>query len=494
MSVEAHPTQAGAGACAGPGSGAAPVRRWLVLAICCSSLFLVTLDVTIVNLALPAIGRDLALSTSGLSWTIDAYSVVLASFLIVAGATADRVGRKRVFQLGLACFGAGSLLCSAAPSLELLAAFRALQALGGSMMNPVAMSILVNVFTEPAARARAIGIWGGVVGLSMAVGPLAGGLLVETLGWRAIFWMNVPLAAAAIALTRRFVPESRAAQPRRPDLVGLVLVVIALGALTTCLIEGRGAGWSSPPIVGGLALSAAAVAALLRYERRRAEPLLELRFFRSLPFSLATVLAVLSFALFNGALFLSSLTLQLGRGLSPVAAGLRLLPIAGGLVVFSQLSGWLVGKGQARWALLGAGLALLAAALCALDGSAQISAGVSAAAPEGQLLLSFALLGVGFGLVNAPITTAAVTGMPRAQAGVAAAIASTSRQVGTALGVAIAGAIAGAGSAPGGAATFSPLATRPFWWLASAGGLAIAGLGLLATSRRARRSASAWAA
>lgn len=480
MREEAHPTQAGAG----PGSGAAPVRRWLVLAICCSSLFLVTLDVTIVNLALPAIGRDLALSTSGLSWTIDAYSVVLASFLIVAGATADRVGRKRVFQLGLACFGAGSLLCSAAPSLELLAAFRALQALGGSMMNPVAMSILVNVFTEPAARARAIGIWGGVVGLSMAVGPLAGGLLVETLGWRAIFWMNVPLAAAAIALTRRFVPESRAAQPRRPDLVGLALVVIALGALTTCLIEGRGAGWTSPPIVAGLALSAAAVAALLRYERRRAEPLLELRFFRSLPFSLATILAVLSFALFGGALFLSSLTLQLGRGLSPVAAGLRLLPIAGGLVVCSQLSGWLVGKGQARWALLGAGLSFLGAALAALDGAALDGA---AAASEGQLFVSFALLGVGFGLVNAPITTAAVTGMPRAQAGVAAAIASTSRQVGTALGVAIAGAIAGAGS-------FSPLAIRPFWWLASAGGLAIAGLGLLATSRRARRSASAWAA
>lgn len=484
MSVEAHPTQAGAGAV--PGAGVAPVRRWLVLAICCSSLFLVTLDVTIVNLALPAIGRDLELSTSGLSWTIDAYSVVLASFLIVAGATADRVGRKRVFQLGLACFGAGSLLCSAAPSLELLAAFRALQALGGSMMNPVAMSILVNVFTEPAARARAIGIWGGVVGLSMAVGPLAGGLLVETLGWRAIFWMNVPLVAAAILLTRRFIPESRAAQPRRPDLVGLALVVIALCALTTCLIEGRGAGWTSPPIVAGLALSAAAVAALLRYERRRAEPLLELRFFRSLPFSLATVLAVLSFALFSGALFLSSLTLQLGRGLSPVAAGLRLLPIAGGLIVFSQLSGWLVGKGQARWALVGAGLALLGAAL--------VSADVSAATSDGQLLVSLSLLGVGFGLVNAPITTAAVTGMPRAQAGVAAAIASTSRQVGTALGVAIAGAIAGAGAAHGGPSTFSPLAARPFWWLASAGGLAIAGLGLLATSRRARRSASAWAA
>lgn len=453
------------------------IRPRVILAICCSSLFLVTMDITIVNLALPAIGRDLHATVSGMQWSIDAYTVVLASFLVVAGATADRFGRRRVFQLGLGLFSAGSLLCSLAPTIELLAVFRVVQALGGSMLNPVAMSILVNVFTAPEARARAIGVWGGVVGLSMAVGPLLGGFLVQSIGWRAIFWINVPVGLAAISLARRFVPESRAARPRRPDLVGLALIAFGLAALTTCLIEGRRLGWSSPPIAGGLALAVLALAGLVAYERRRREPLIELRFFRSLPFAAATLLAVLAFALFNGGLFLSSLTLQLGRGLSAVHAGLCLLPIAAGLVVFSQVSGALVAAGQARWALVAAGLALA--------GGALLLTGLDGETPLLRLLVSFGLTGAGFGLVNAPITTAAVSGMPRAQAGVAAAIASTSRQIGATLGVALAGTLPGvAPTSPRFAA-----ATRAFWWMAAAGGLAIVALGLFATGARARRSA-----
>jgi EmrB/QacA subfamily drug resistance transporter len=455
------------------------VRPRVVLAICCSSLFLVTMDITIVNLALPAIGRDLGATMSGLQWSIDAYTVVLASFLVVAGATADRFGRRRVFQLGLATFCAGSLLCSFAPTIELLVAFRAVQALGGSMLNPVAMSILVNVFTEPTARARAIGVWGSVVGLSMAVGPLLGGFLVETVGWRAIFWINAPVGLLALALARRWVPESRAERPRRPDLGGLALVVVGLAALTTCLIEGRRLGWGSPPITVGFAVAALALAGLIFHERRRIEPLLELRFFRSLPFAAATLLAVMSFAMFNGGLFLSSLYLQSTRGLSPVQAGLCLLPIAAGLVGCSQLSGRLVGAGRARHALVGAGLALGAGSLAMVQ--------LEATTPLIQLLIAFALIGAGFGLINAPITTAAVAGMPRAQAGVAAAIASTSRQLGATLGVALSGTITGV-------AAIRPefaVATRPFWWLASAGGLAIVLLGWAATGARAQRSAAA---
>src|SRR5690349_22284798 len=165
-------------------------RRALVLAICCMSLFIVGLDNTIVNLALPAIRQDLHASMSGLQWVIDAYTLVLASLLVLAGSTADRVGRRRTFQTGLALFTAGSLLCSVAPSLGWLIFFRTLQAVGGSMLNPVAMSIITNTFTEPRERARAIGVWGGVVGLSMALGPVLGGVLVEWLGWRSIFWIN----------------------------------------------------------------------------------------------------------------------------------------------------------------------------------------------------------------------------------------------------------------------------------------------------------------
>src|SRR5215469_11397875 len=183
------------------------------------SLFIFGVDNTIVNVALPSIQRDLHAPVSGLQWTVDAYTVVVASFLILAGSTADRFGRRRVFQIGLATFTLGSLLCSLAPGLGWLVAFRMLQGVGGSMLNPVALSIVTNVFIERRERARAIGVWGAVFGLSMALGPIAGGALVETVGWRGIFWVNVPVGVAAIILTALYVPESRAARARRPDPV-----------------------------------------------------------------------------------------------------------------------------------------------------------------------------------------------------------------------------------------------------------------------------------
>ena len=190
-------------------------RRLLVLAVCCSSLFIVGIDATIVNVALPSIQRELHASVSGLQWTVDAYTIVVASFLMLSGSTADRVGRRRVFQAGLGLFTLGSLLCSLAPGLGWLVAFRMLQALGGSMLNPVAMSIVTNTFTDPAERARAIGLWGSVFGFSMALGPIAGGALVASVGWRGIFWVNIPVGVAAIILTALFVPESRAPRARR---------------------------------------------------------------------------------------------------------------------------------------------------------------------------------------------------------------------------------------------------------------------------------------
>ena len=176
-------------------------RRLAILAICCMSLLIVAMDNTIVNVALPSIRRDLHASLSGLQWTIDAYVIVIASLLLLSGSTADRLGRKRTFQVGLSLFVLGSLLCSLAPSLGWLIAARALQGVGGSMLNPVAMSIITNVFTHPRERARAIGAWGAVVGISLALGPIVGGALTESVGWRAIFWINVPIGLAAIALT-----------------------------------------------------------------------------------------------------------------------------------------------------------------------------------------------------------------------------------------------------------------------------------------------------
>ena len=444
------------------------------------SLFIVGLDVTIVNVALPSIGHDLHSGVSGLQWTIDAYTLVLASLLLLAGSTADRVGRRRTFQTGLAIFSAGSLLCSLAPGLGWLVAFRAIQAVGGSMLNPVAMSIITNTFIEPRARARAIGIWGGVVGLSMAFGPIAGGLLVETVGWRSIFWVNVPVGIAAIALTALFVPESRAPRPRKLDPVGQVLVIILLAALVYGLIEGPGSGWTAAKILSSFSAAALAFLALALYEPRREEPLIDPRFFRSLPFSGAVAIAICSLAAFGGFLLVNTLYLQDVRGYSPLLAGVFTLPVAAMTVVCSPLSGRLVGSRGARPSLIVAGMGISAAGLVLT----QVTAGTATIV----LVIAYLAFGIGVGMVNAPITNSTVSGMPLSQAGVAAGVASTSRQVGVSLGVAVIG-----------SATISALhgpfklgfasASHVGWWIVTGCGVAVLVLGVLVSGPWARETA-----
>ena len=404
-----------------------------MLAICCLSLFIVGLDATIVNVALPSIGRELHSPVSGLQWTIDAYSLVLASLLMLSGSTADRVGRRRTFQAGLAVFTLGSLLCSLAPGLGWLVAFRMLQAVGGSMLNPVAMSIITNTFTEPAERARAIGVWGGVFGLSMAMGPVLGGALVDAVGWRGVFWVNIPVGIAALVLTALFVPESKAPRPRRLDPFGQLLVIVLLGSLTYAVIEGPAYGWESPRILFFLAVAVIALAVFVGYERRRREPLVDLRFFRSLPFSGATVTAVSAMAALGGFLFLNTLYLQEVRGYRPLVAGLFLLPMAAAMAVCAPLAGRMVARRGTRMPLLIAGTGLLA-------GGALLTA-LTASTSAAYLIVSYLVFGIGMGMVNAPITNSAVSGMPREQAGVAAGIASASRQVGQVLGVAVTGSV-----------------------------------------------------
>jgi EmrB/QacA subfamily drug resistance transporter len=452
--------------------------RRRVLFICCLSLFIVGLDITVVNVALPAIGRDLDGGVSGLQWTVDAYTLVLASLLLFSGSMADRLGRKRTFVAGLAVFSLASLLCSLAPTVEWLVAFRVLQAVGGSMLNPVAMSIITNTFTDRRERAQAVGIWGGVFGVSMALGPIVGGTLVESAGWRSIFWISVPVGLAAILLTLRFIPESRAPRPRRPDPLGQGLVIVLLATLTFGIIEAPSLGWTAPAILAAFAAAAVALAALLRHEPRREEPLIDLRFFRSLQFSASIVISVAAFAAFGGFLFLNTLYLQEARGFSPVEAGLATVPMALMTVVASPLSGRLVGRRGPR-------LPLAIAGVCMLAGSAMLL-GLNAGTPLGWLLAAYTLFGLGFGFVNAPITNAAVSGMPRAQAGVAAAVATTSRQVGQTLGVAVVGAIAS--SQVGGPASHAA------WWALTACGALVLALGLVAGSRRAGESARRTAA
>jgi EmrB/QacA subfamily drug resistance transporter len=457
-----------------------PRRKQLVLAVCCTSLLIVGMDTTIINVALHAIREDLHTSLTDLQWTIDAYTVVIASLLILAGSTGDRLGRRRVFQTGLTVFSLGSLLCSLAPSLGWLVGFRALQALGGSMLNPVAMSIITNVFTEPRERARAIGVWGGVVGISFGIGPVVGGALIASIGWRAIFWINVPVGIAAFVLTAIFVPESRAPRPRRVDPVGQVLVMVVLGGLTFAIIEAPRLGWASGWTAAALTLAIGAAVALVGYESRRTDPLIDPRFFRSLPFSGATLIAVFAFAALAGFLFVSSLYLQEVRGLSPLVAGCCLLPLAVLTMVCGPLSGRLVASRGGRLPLLIAGVLLTIGGLLLVPTSAD--------EPYPRLIFSFAVFAAGFGLVNAPITYTAVSGMPREQAGVAAAIASTSRQVGAALGVAVIGSVLAAGVS-------GPLheqfvsASRACWWVVTGCGLGVLVLGAATTGRRAQASA-----
>jgi EmrB/QacA subfamily drug resistance transporter len=455
-------------------------RQLLILAICCLSLLIVGLDTTIVNVALPAIRRELHASVAGLQWTVDAYTLVLASLLMVSASVADRIGRRRVFQVGLVIFALGSLLCGLAQTLPMLVAFRVLQAIGGSMLNPVAMSIIRNTFENPRERAQAIGVWGAVFGLSMALGPVLGGVLVDSISWRAVFFVNLPIGAVAIALTAMFVPESRAPRPRRFDPVGQLLVIVALASLTYAIIEGPRRGWSSAEILAVFGVALVAFASLIAYELRREEPLVELRFFRSAPFAGASALAVLVFAGIGGFLFLNTLYLQDVRHLSPLQAGLYMLPIAGMQIVFAPVSGSLVGRIGPRPSLLSGALAVIA--------SGVMLTSLSSSTPDSYLIAAYVVFGLGTGLINPPITNTAVAGMPPAQAAVAAAVASTSRQVGFTLGVAVLGAIAG-GTISGALGPAFATATHPAWVAVAVTGALMFALGALTTTKWARATA-----
>jgi EmrB/QacA subfamily drug resistance transporter len=444
------------------------------------SLFLVGMDVTIVNVALPAIGRDFRAPVSGLQWTIDAYTLVVASLLMLSGSLGDRIGRRRVFQAGLVIFTLGSLACSVAPGLGWLVAFRALQAVGGSMLNPVAMAIVTNVFTDPAERARAIGLWGSVFGLSIALGPVVGGALVESVGWRSVFWVNVPIGIAAFALAARYVPESRAAVTRSLDPFGQALVLVLLGTGSFGVIEGPDLGWGSAPVVACFAVAAAAAAALLAWSRRAAEPLLDPRFFRSLPFSGAALTAVTGMCAFAGFLFLITIYLQEVRGYSALAAGGFLVPMALLMACSAPLCGRVMARHGTRVPLLIAGTGITAGGV--------LLTFLTAASPAWYVLLCCVVLGAGMGWVNAPVTNNAVAGMPRGRAGTAAGIASTARQAGSSLGVAVTGSVLAVGL-HGPLASGFAAATRPAWWITAAMGLCVLVLALATTGRAGRASA-----
>ncbi len=437
----------------------------MVLAVACASMMVVMMDISIVNVALPDIRAELDAPLSGLQWIVDAYSLVLAGFLVLAGSTADRIGRRRVFRAGLAVFGLGSLLCGLAPGIGWLIAARVVQAVGGTMLNPVAMAIVAATFPDRAERARAIGVFGATAGLALGLGPVLGGALVDGLGWRAVFWVNVPIVAVALVCATLFVPESRAPRPRRADPVGQVLVVSALGCLVFAIIESHAYGWTSPLILALLAITVLATIALVIHEPRRADPLLELRLFRSVPFTSAILMALSTLCAFGAFLFMTSLYLQDVQGMSALSAGLRLIPVGALIATLAPLTGRFVATRGPRIPLLTSGTALTLAAVTALC--------------LDEPLPTYLLIGVAIGTSAPPITNTAVSGMPTSMTGVAASLAATARQVGTTLGVAIVGTVIGP----------SLSGFHTIWWLILALGAAVVVLAFLGTGQWADRTA-----
>lgn len=409
------------------------LSRRAILAVCCLALFVPTMDNTVVNVALPTIQRDLSTSGSGLQWVVDSYVLVVASLLLTSGALGDRYGRRRVLQVGLAIFAAGSLTCSLAPTLSTLVIFRALQGVGGSMITPATLSILTSVYTDRRARAQAIGLWSATTGLSIGFGPVIGGTLVQALGWRSIFWINLPTVAFILLVGRRFIPESRARYPRRPDWRGQTLATAALALLTYSFIEAPNTGWMATSSLVRFALALALAIAFVAVERRRDDPLLDLSYFRSKSFSGAVIVAYVAFMCFFTFIFLNTLYLQEVRGYSALMAGVYTIPATGVVIFAAPLSGRLTGASGPRLPTTVSCL-MIAAALGILTR-------ISPAEPIWHLFPAYVLLGIGIGAVNPPITNAAVSGMPQDQAGVSSATASTARQLGGVFGVALIGSI-----------------------------------------------------
>jgi EmrB/QacA subfamily drug resistance transporter len=403
----------------------------VTLGTMCFALFMVMLDSTVVNLALPTIQKELGASMSELQWIVDAFVLALASLLLTGGTLGDMYGRRKAFVLGVGLFTVGSVACALAPSTSVLIAARLFQGVGGALMMPSTLSILTNTFPDARERARAIGIWAGVSGLSLAIGPLVGGWLVDNFGWQSIFWMNVPIGVVAIAMAMRFVPESSDRAGRGLDLAGQVTAIVGLAALTYAFIEANAYGWTSARILTSFIVAAVALTAFIVIEVRGKTPLLQLKFFRDLTFSGANLVGVIvSFGFFSVIFFLS-LFLQNVQGYTPTEAGALQLPTTLGVMTAAIVSGRIVGRIGSRLpitlGLVMAGIALL------------FMTGVQPDTPYSSFWYWMLLMGLGIGLIMSPMTSAIMGTVPPARAGMASATSNTMRQVGSVFGIAVLG-------------------------------------------------------
>ncbi|MFD8600347.1 MFS transporter [Kitasatospora sp. NPDC059646] len=402
--------------------------------------FMVMLDTTVVTVALPAIGADLTGSLGGLQWISNAYTLAFAALLLTAGALADRWGGRRVFLAGLWLFGACSGVSAPAGSVGVLIALRALLGVAGALLLPASLAVIAHAWTDPAARARAMGVWAAISGSALAAGPLVGGALTDRFGWRAIFLVNVPVALLAVVLTARHAPADRPSPARGVDLPGQVCAVLALTGLTGALIEGGPAGWASPPVLGGFAVSALAGGLFVLVERRREAarraPMLPLGLLRDRTLATGLLAGLLVNFGLSGVLFVLSLFFQRAHGLSAFGAGAAFLPLMLPTAVNPVFTGRLVGRIGARRPAV-AGFLLMGA-------GALVAAAATAGSAAARLAMAAGLLTLGFGVSFAipSLMTAVVGAVAKEQSGIASGALNSARQTGAVLGVAVLGVLA----------------------------------------------------
>ena len=405
-------------------------RKGLALALLAMAQFVVVLDASIVNVALPSMGTDLKISQEDLSWVVNAYVLTFGGFLLLGGRMADLLGRRRVFMGGLVLFAVASLLGGLAENTGQLVAARALQGLGGAILSPAALSIITNMFSEGAERNRALGVWGAVAGSGGAAGVLLGGVLTEYAGWEWVLFVNFPVGLAAAAIAPRLLVESRNESTRTFDVVGALTVTAGLSLLVYALVDANDAGWGSTQTVGLGALALALIAGFVAWELRSREPLMPFGIFRNRTLSGANVSMVMIAASLYSMFFFVSLYMQQVLGYEPLKAGLSYLPLSVGIIVSAGVASQLVTRLGPKPVLI-SGLLLVAAGLIWF---AQVSAGGSYL---GDVLFPSLLAAVGLGFSFVPVTIASVTGVRENEAGLASGLINTSQQVGGALGLAI---------------------------------------------------------